>query len=101
MELHPYALAVRVVGRGRLAAALGVSDTLIGRWYHKARRTDAFFQLPPHHCRAVEDATRECGHVVTRYELRPDVFGTKQEAAHDLAKTLLQEQGQTPTGIHG
>lgn len=47
------------------AAALGIKSPSVSRW-RKTRR------VPVDRCRAVEAATRG---KVTRYELRPDVFG--------------------------
>lgn len=48
-----------------MASAIGVKPNVIGNW--RLRK-----QVPAEHCRAIEAAT---GRAVTRYELRPDVFG--------------------------
>lgn len=54
-----------------LARAIGQRQPTVSNW--KARG-----QVPVQHCLAIENAT---GGEVTRYDLRPDVFGTKEEAA--------------------
>lgn len=37
--------------------------------------------VPAEHCRAIERIAEERGAKVTRYDLRPDVFGESREAA--------------------
>lgn len=54
----------------RLADTIGVSRQAVIQWVHGERR------VPPGRCIAIEQAT---GGVVTRYELRPDVFGAAPE----------------------
>lgn len=51
-----------------------------GHVYHWLRKMDG--QLPAEYCVAVEYATVEKGEPVTRYELRPDVFGVLPSAAN-------------------
>lgn len=58
----------------KLAAALGIKSPSVSEWRKRG-------SIPVERCAAIETATH--GNV-TRYELRPDVFGeapTKQEAA--------------------
>lgn len=43
----------------------------VWKWMNKTKRG-----LPAEHCRAIEEIT---GGAVTRYQLRPDVFGTSAE----------------------
>lgn len=71
-----------VGGQVDLARRLGITAAAVNQWV-KGRRP-----VPPERCRAIEAAT---GGVVTRYDLRPDVFGpapvtadslTQPEAAH-------------------
>lgn len=50
----------------RLADVLGIRSPSITGWRNRGR-------VPADRCRAIEEAV---GGVVTRYELRPDVFGT-------------------------
>jgi len=54
-----------------LATACGQPRQAIDRW----RRTG---KVPAHHCIPIENATEGA---VTRYELRPDVFGQPQDQA--------------------
>lgn len=68
----PIQKAVDIVGsQVALAAAISskkkrVSPGQVSHWYTGLK------QVPPHHCIPVEEATWG---LVTRYELRPDVFG--------------------------
>jgi DNA-binding transcriptional regulator YdaS (Cro superfamily) len=67
----PIEKAVETVGsRVALASALGVSPSLVWQWLNGKRPVAAS------HCRAIEAATNGA---VTRYELRPDVFGDAPE----------------------
>lgn len=62
-------------GQGSLAKAISVTQPLVWQWCNGKRPVAA------HHCVAIETAT---GGQVTRYDLRPDVFGPApqgQEAA--------------------
>jgi DNA-binding transcriptional regulator YdaS (Cro superfamily) len=61
-------------GASRLAKACGVKPQNITRW----QRTGL---VPAHHCLAVEQLTG-----ISRHELRPDVFGTPEQAGAALAK---------------
>ena len=54
-----------------LAEACGQPRQAVDRW----RRTG---KVPAHHCIPIEVATKGA---VTRYELRPDVFGKQEKAA--------------------
>ena len=66
--------AVRLLGsQAKLAERLGVTKAFVNQIVSGARR------VPAERCRPIEEAT---GGAVTRYELRPDVFGpAPQEAA--------------------
>lgn len=54
-----------------LAEACGVKPQAVSQWF-------ACGKAPPGRCLAIEQAT---GGEVTRYELRPDVFGESESAA--------------------
>jgi DNA-binding transcriptional regulator YdaS (Cro superfamily) len=58
--------------QGELASRVGVSQGFISQLARGAR------PIPPALCRRIEEAT---GGVVTRQELRPDVFGSEHSAA--------------------
>lgn len=57
-----------VKGQAALAKALGVTPQQVNQWVLGIR------PVPPARCLAIEDATNG---VVTRYELRPDIFGKR------------------------
>ena len=57
--------------QNRLARDLKISPVLISQWSSGARR------VPAERCLPIEEATNGA---VTRYELRPDVFGENQAA---------------------
>lgn len=58
--------AIDLLGtQDRLADALGIRSPSIAGWRRRGK-------VPADRCRAIEDAV---GGGVTRYELRPDVFG--------------------------
>jgi len=61
-------------GASRLAKACNVKPQNITRWQKTG-------QVPAHHCLAVELLTG-----ISRHELRPDVFGTPEQALALLAK---------------
>lgn len=63
----------------RLASILGIKPPSVVGWYDRGR-------VPAERCIAIEEATG-----VTRYELRPDVFGPAPEgpeAANDLERLV-------------
>lgn len=62
----PILSAIDALGASELARHLGVSVSLVSQWAHGRRPVAA------HHCIPIEQATEG---KVTRYELRPDVFG--------------------------
>lgn len=65
--------AAKVCGGGTaLAKALGLTAPCVYQWLNGTR------PVPAERCRAIEAA---CGGKVTRYELRPDVFGESPEQA--------------------
>ncbi|MDQ7996093.1 MAG: helix-turn-helix domain-containing protein [Luteibacter sp.] len=53
-------------GQAALARAIKVQSQVVWQWADDRR------PVPAHHCLAIEAA---CKGAVTRYELRPDVFG--------------------------
>lgn len=68
--------AVHILGgQGSMAKAIGVTQPLVWQWCKGKRPVAA------HHCVPIEEATSG---QVTRYDLRPDVFGpapTEQKVA--------------------
>lgn len=67
MEKTPIVKAVEACGgQARLAEKVGVSLSAVNQWVHGLR------PVPPARCLDIEGAA---GGVVTRYDLRPDVFG--------------------------
>lgn len=60
--------SVEAVGgrQAELARRVGVTPAAVTQWVRGRR------PVPPERCRAIEDAT---GGAVTRYDLRPDIFG--------------------------
>lgn len=58
-------------GTAELANAIGVSSQRVTNWRSRGR-------VPAEWCRSIEDATKG---FVTRYDLRPDVFGEVPEKA--------------------
>lgn len=59
-----------VGGQNALARVLGLKQAHVWNWLNRDR------EVPAEHCRKIEQAT---GGLVTRYELRPDVFGPAPE----------------------
>lgn len=58
----------------RQGRVVKISQAHVWNWLN-----DAKSPMPPaEHCRAIEEAT---GGQITRYDLRPDVFGEKSEKA--------------------
>lgn len=53
-----------------IAAACGVHFSAVSHWLRRNR-------VPAEHCRAIETFT---GGAVTRYDLRPDIFGSQSAA---------------------
>lgn len=79
MDHSPLKRAIEIVG-GQLALAerLGppIRQAHVWKWLNRTRRG-----VPAEYCRRIEELT---GGQVTRYELRPDVFGeapAREEAA--------------------
>lgn len=63
-------LAIESIGGlVKLSKAIGVKPNVVGNWRMRGGR------VPAEHCIAVENAAKGA---VTRYELRPDVFGTEE-----------------------
>lgn len=65
MNLSNYLSKPEIVAKD-VAAALKVPNSLLSQWKTGVRR------VPAEHCRAIEKVTNSA---VTRYDLRPDVFG--------------------------
>jgi len=67
----PLLKAIAVAGgQRRLAEKLGVSSMAVSQWKRRG--------IPPHRVIEIE---RAIDGEITRYELRPDIFGTKGDAA--------------------
>lgn len=66
----PIEKAVQVAGsQSALARTLGVTPQAVQQWVDANR-------IPAHRCLAIENATG-----ISRYDLRPDVFGAQPKAA--------------------
>lgn len=66
-NMKPIEKAIKALGSQQaLADALGVTQGAISQWLQRE-------SVPAARCRQIEEATAG---VVTRYELRPDVFGS-------------------------
>lgn len=61
-----------VGGQSALARAIGCTPAHVWNWVNREGSKGA----PPELCRAIESATKGA---VTRYQLRPDVFGEAPE----------------------
>lgn len=73
-ELSPIQRACAAEGIGnpsRLAKALGLSAPTVYQWIEGVR------PIPARWCCPIEQAT---GGAVTRYDLRPDIFGTAPQS---------------------
>lgn len=67
MRNQPISRAIATLGsQSALASGLGVTQGLISQW------STGRLKVPAERCIAIEQATNGA---VTRYELRPDVFG--------------------------
>jgi|TARA_R110000822_G_C15317873_1_gene493395 DNA-binding transcriptional regulator YdaS (Cro superfamily) len=67
MSINALSKAITTVGgQGKLAGLIGKRQGHIGNWLHRDKK------VPAEVCVAIETAT---GGEVTRYDLRPDVFG--------------------------
>lgn len=67
MSTSPIERAVAEIGsQSALAKAIGVAPAMVWQWCDGRR------PVPAHRCVPIEEATQG---KVTRYELRPDVFG--------------------------
>lgn len=67
MSIEALKVAINEVGgQGKLAAKIGKRQGHIGKWIHRDKK------VPAEVCVAIELATDGA---VTRYDLRPDVFG--------------------------
>jgi DNA-binding transcriptional regulator YdaS (Cro superfamily) len=63
-------------GQTELARAIGVPPQQVWNWVNRDKK------VPAEYCRAIESAAEQKGgRDVTRYALRPDVFGKSAEAA--------------------
>jgi DNA-binding transcriptional regulator YdaS (Cro superfamily) len=74
----PIQRAVQTIGSNAgLATAIGVSPAMVSQWVNGVR------PIAARHCLPIERAT---GAAVSRYELRPDVFGeAPEEGTRDVA----------------
>jgi DNA-binding transcriptional regulator YdaS (Cro superfamily) len=69
-------------GQTALAKALGIKQSAISNWINRG-------QVPPDRCLAVEVSTRG---KVTRYDLRPDVFGEPPERCDQCGRMVLERR---------
>lgn len=70
-SLEALSRAAQIVGsKSALAKRVGVTPQAAAQWFSQVR------PIPPRRCRLIEEAT---GGVVTRYDLRPDVFGSQPD----------------------
>lgn len=73
MKNQPLDKAVEALGtQAALARFLGVKPPTVSQWINEQR------PVPPRFCIPIEEAT---GGAVTRYDLRPDIFGEPSQAA--------------------
>lgn len=73
VNVKPITNAIEAAGgQSALAKAINVTPPMVWQWINGLR------PVPAHHCIPIEEAT---GGKVTRYDLRPDVFGTKKKVA--------------------
>lgn len=72
--MNPIERALDAAGgkQNELASRLSVTPQALNQWVNGVR------PVPAKHCIAIEEAT---GGAVTRYELRPDVFGAAPTSA--------------------
>lgn len=76
MSTDPIQRAIEAIGsQNALADALGIRAPSITGWKNRSK-------VPASRCLAIEQAT---GGAVTRYELRPDVYGAKPIHADKVA----------------
>jgi DNA-binding transcriptional regulator YdaS (Cro superfamily) len=74
--------ATQILGtQEALAAALGIKSPSISEWRKRGK-------VPPERCIAIEQATEGA---VTRYELRPDIFGEAPKAAAAIVQLAERE----------
>lgn len=67
MDKQPILQAIQAAGtQASLATAIGIHPTFVSQWAKNRRPVPAKWCIP------IEEAT---GGVVTRYDLRPDIFG--------------------------
>jgi len=65
--------AVSLIGtQKKVADLVGVPPACVSQWCNGIRK------VPPRHCRVIECATNGR---ITRYDLRPDIFGEPEEKA--------------------
>lgn len=70
---QPLDIAVDVLGsQAELARQLGIKPPTVSQWFTEKR------PVPPRFCLPIEEATKGA---VTRYDLRPDIFGEPGQAA--------------------
>ncbi|MEW5248642.1 helix-turn-helix domain-containing protein [Microbulbifer discodermiae] len=72
--------AVSLVGtQKKVADMLKIPPACVSQWCNGVRG------VPPRHCRRIEQATNG---VVTRYDLRPDIFGSAPEEGSVTTQTV-------------
>ena len=79
MNISPMNLAISAAGNGsRLARQLGVSHVSIVKWLKRG-------SPPAGRCLAIEEATG-----ISRYQLRPDIYGVEPAIEHKKRGPVLQ-----------
>lgn len=77
ISITPLQRAVAIAGgQVALATKLGLKQGHVWWWLHRAKK------VPAERCMAIERAT---GGKVTRYQLRPDVFGPAPDTTDEAA----------------
>ncbi|MEW5250584.1 helix-turn-helix domain-containing protein [Microbulbifer sp. 2201CG32-9] len=81
--MNAIAKAVSLVGtQKKIADMLEIPPACVSQWCKGVRK------VPPRHCRRIEQATSGA---VTRYDLRPDIFGPLEE---QIAFPIVEEVQQ-------
>jgi DNA-binding transcriptional regulator YdaS (Cro superfamily) len=84
MNMPPIQRAVNIVGsQTALARKLSLSQGRVWQWLN-----DPSAKVPAERCIAIEQATEGA---VTRYELRPDIFGEAPKAAAAIVQLAERE----------
>ena len=75
------------MSQSELARRLGLAQPTVWAWFNgQAKRG-----IPPEHCPKIERLTNG---LVTRYDLRPDVFGDSPNTMHHKSQGQLLSEGE-------